>query len=78
MTEPDLEVRVGEYGHLWQLLKEGSYTVTVRVEGFQERTKVVPVVTRSFTSVVFTMPVRETSLPRYILSSNFSLLGTKP
>lgn len=52
-----------EYGHLWHLLNNGTYTITVSVEGYLPMTKLVRVLTSEFTEVNFNLPYTA-GLPR--------------
>ncbi len=60
------EVVVPRFGHLWRLLPDGHYTVSVSVDGFKNMTKVVSVTRESFTEVVFALPFREPRVPRFV------------
>ncbi len=51
-----LQLEVDEYGHLWHVLANGTFTVTVSVEGFVPMTKLVRVMTAEFTEVNFNLP----------------------
>ena len=55
--EEDLPVlSVGPEGHLWHLMSNGTFTVTLTVEGFMPMTKLVRVFAAEFTEVNFELP----------------------
>ena len=47
---------VGPEGHLWHLMANGTFTVTLKVEGFMPMTKLVRVFAAEFTEVNFELP----------------------
>lgn len=55
------------YGHLWHLMSDGKYTVTVSVEGLKDVTKLVAVTRETFTDVTFLMPVQEPRVPKFVV-----------
>ena len=61
----DVKLTVDQYGHLWHLLSNGTFTVTVSVEGFLPMTKLVRVLNAAFTEVDFNLPYAP-GLPRAI------------
>lgn len=61
----NLQLDIDEYGHVWHLLSNGTFTVTVTVEGFFAMTKVVRVLSAEFTEVNFNLPYNY-GLPRAI------------
>lgn len=66
-----LTMSIDEYGHLWHLLNNGTYTVTVEVVGFVPMTKIVRVLTSEFTEVNFSLPY-PSGIPRAIAVLIFS------
>ena len=68
ISELDLTLKTKDYGHLWHLLPNGTYTVKVTVEGHDvPMTKIVRVITASFTEVVFRLPPRQAFVPKFIV-----------
>jgi hypothetical protein len=61
-----LSLGVDEYGHLWHLMGNGTYTITVEVSGFVPMTKLVRVLTAEFTEVTFSLPY-SSGMPRAII-----------
>ncbi len=64
VSEEGVEVEVLRFRNFWRLELEGTYTVTVKVEGRLPRTKVVEVVPGAFTDVVFFVEPSQSSMPR--------------
>ena len=62
-----MEITGNNYGHVWHLLAEGRYTVTISVAGFEEMTKVVTVVPAAFTDVVFILPYNQARVPKMVM-----------
>lgn len=66
IKELDLKLPVNEYGNLWHLLSNGSYTVTVEVDSHIPITKIVTVVSGEFTEVIYRLPY-EPTMPRFVV-----------
>ena len=61
----DLKLRLDDRGHLWYLMNNGTFTITVEVEGYVPMTKMVRVLTSEFTEINFALPY-SSGLPRAI------------
>lgn len=60
-----LHLQVDQYGHLWHLMDNGTYTVTISIDGFVPLTKLVRVLSAEFTEVNYNLPYKS-GLPRAI------------
>ena len=59
---------IDEYGMFWRMLPEGQYTVTVKVDGYPEMTKVTRVLAQDFNEVIYALPLgrRAAILPGFV------------
>ena len=60
-----LSLPIDEYGHLWHMTTNGTFTITVTVDGFLPMTKVVKVLVAEFNEVNFNLPY-SSGIPRAI------------
>ena len=52
----NLRLDLDRLGHLWYLLNNGTFTITVEVDGYIPMTKMVRVMTSEFTEINFALP----------------------
>ena len=52
----NLRLDLDRQGHLWYLLNNGTFTITVEVDGYIPMTKMVRVMTSEFTEINFALP----------------------
>ena len=65
IAETNLSLGLGPEGHLWHLMSDGAFTITLKVEGFMPMTKLVRVFAAEFTEVNFDLPY-PSGMPRAV------------
>ena len=65
ISETNLSLDLGPDGHLWHLMSNGAFTITLKVEGFMPMTKLVRVFAAEFTEVNFDLPY-PSGIPRAV------------
>ena len=67
IAEANISKTVLGYGHYWQVLEQGKYTVSVSLSGFQPLSKLVSVSPGAFTHVSLSLSRSQPTLPRLVL-----------
>ena len=56
IQELKIKLNLDSQGHLWYMLANGTFTITVEVEGYIPMTKMVRILTSEFTEINFALP----------------------